>query len=147
MSSWQAAGLDRVTFGIIKQLNTIMSPLVICVFNIILQSGIIPYNLLIGVIYPIPKKAEFTGYLKDIHPIMLLLTITNLVFTIISKCLTDFTLKHKVFHHTQTGHHPGLSPIDGIPVLKKLSLITLEHLTLHPQISRLHLTLHPIQAC
>ena len=75
LSSWKSAGLDGIPFGVIKQLNTYISPLLIRVFNLILQSGIIPDNLLVGIIYPIPKKAEFTGHLKDIRPIMLLSTI------------------------------------------------------------------------
>ena len=116
----KASGEDNIVNEHIKSTIHLLLPIYSKLFNIILDTGIIPESWSIGVIKPIyknkgdPKKAE------NYRPITLLSCFGKLFTSIINNRLNEYAENHDTINWCQAGFRKSFSTADNLFVLKSL---------------------------
>ena len=116
----KASGEDNIVNEHIKSTIHLLLPIYCKLFNIILDTGIIPESWSIGIIKPIyknkgdPKKAE------NYRPITLLSCFGKLFTSIINNRLNDYAENHDTINWCQAGFRKSFSTADNLFVLKSL---------------------------
>ena len=84
LKNGKASGLDQITNEYIRYSSTVLSPLYVKLFNIILQTGIVPESWLNGVIIPIYKNKGDSSLPENYRPITILSCLGKLFTAIIN---------------------------------------------------------------
>ncbi|MCG8112265.1 MAG: reverse transcriptase domain-containing protein [Candidatus Thiodiazotropha taylori] len=116
----KAAGPDSVINEHIKTTVHIMLPVYTKLFNIILNSGIIPESWTIGIIKPIFKNKGDPKLPENYRPITLLSCFGKLFTSIINNRLQKFAEKYNVINASQAGFRKNYSTSDNLFILKSL---------------------------
>ncbi|MES9881290.1 MAG: reverse transcriptase family protein [Sedimenticola sp.] len=119
----KANGIDSVVNEHLKHTAHIMLPTYVKLFNIILDTGVIPESWTIGIIKPIYKKNGDFNDPGNYRPITLLSCFGKLFTAIINKRLTKFAEEHHVIRDSQAGFRKGHSTADNLFVLHALTQI------------------------
>lgn len=124
----KASGNDNIVNEHIKSTAHLLLPTYCKLFNIVLDTGIIPESWSIGIIKPIyknkgdPKKAE------NYRPITLLSCFGKLFTSVINNRLNKYAEKHDTINWCQAGFRKNFSTSDNLFILKSLiDIAQLQH--------------------
>lgn len=110
----KSPGIDKVLNNYIKCTNTKMVPVYVQVFNIILNTGIIPDNWAKDIIIPIYKNKGSSLDPKNYRPITLLSCISKRFTAILNDRLTQFFQENHILNENKAGFRKNYSPTDHI---------------------------------
>ena len=113
-------GADDILNEHIKSTLPRMIDIYTKLFNIVLNSGIIPESWTYGIINPIYKNKGDAFEAKNYRPITLLSCMGKLFTSIIKNRLQTFSDKHNIINEFQAGFRPEHSTIDNIFALHSL---------------------------
>ena len=114
----KASGLDNILNEHIKSTIHVMIPIYKKLFNLILDTGIVPESWTCGVIKPIFKKKGDPSDPSNYRPITLLSCFGKLFTFIINTRLKNFAENFKRINFSQAGFRPGYSTTDNLFILK-----------------------------
>ena len=100
-----------------------MIPIYISLFNVILDTGIIPDSWLEGIIRPIYKRGGDPTQPENYRPITILSCFGKLFTAILNSRLNSFIDHHDILNENQAGFRSGYSTTDHISTLHILSEI------------------------
>ena len=120
----KASGIDQVINEFIKNSPENMVHLIVKMFNIVLETGIIPTDWTIGLIKPIHKKGS-TDDPDNYRGITLLSCIGKCFTAIINTCLTKYLDCVGIIGEEQAGFRHGYSTLDHIFVFHSILSIYL----------------------
>jgi len=103
LKNGKATGLDNISNEYLKHSVTLLLPLLTKMFNLVLNSGIIPESWKIGSIIPIYKNKGDIKSPENYRPITLLSCIGKLFTAILNKRLTDFIESNSLMNCNQAG--------------------------------------------
>ena len=103
MKNNKSPGIDDVVNEQIKSTITYMMPIYIKLFNIVLDTGIIPENWSMGTIKPIVKNKGDPKLPGNYRPITILSCFGNLFTSIINNRLNKFAENHNIVTSSQAG--------------------------------------------
>ena len=86
----KSPAVDKITYEFLKSTINIMLPLYTDYFNVILNTGIIPYAWLQGIIRPIYKRSGDASKPENYRPMTLVSCFSKLFTSIISRRLNRF---------------------------------------------------------
>ena len=110
----KAKGYDGVSNEYIKHSANKFMPLYIKLFNLILETGIIPKAWGYGIIHPIYKKKGDPKSPKSYRPITLTSALGKVFTSIIDTRLRIFANSHEIISMAQAGFRKGYSTTDNI---------------------------------
>ena len=116
----KSSGLDLVMNEHIKSTFHIMGPIYEKLFNIILDSGVLPEVWSVGLIKPIYKQKGEKTKPENYRPITLVSCIGKLFTGILSNRLYTYAENNDIFSNTQAGFRKGHSTTDNIFILYSL---------------------------
>ena len=116
----KASGEDNIVNEHIKSTIHLLLPIYCKLFNIILDTGIIPETWSVGVIKPIYKNKGDPKNAENYRPITLLSCFGKLFTSIINNRLNDFAESHGTINWNQAGFRKNFSTTDNLFVLKSL---------------------------
>jgi ribonuclease HI len=117
----KAPGVSKITNEDIKHMSLKMIKLLLIIFNSILQHQTLPKNWNKAFIYPIPKQAEFDGFLGNTRPITLLETPRKLFVTIISKRLNKTLSNVNILQYNNRAGLLGEATFQPLQFLKHIT--------------------------
>ena len=112
--------IDLVMNEHIKSTFHIMGPIYEKLFNIILDSGVLPEVWSVGLIKPIYKRKGEKTKPENYRPITLVSCIGKLFTGILSNRLYTYAENNDIFSNTQAGFRKGHSTTDNIFILYSL---------------------------
>ena len=110
----KSGGVDNIVKEYIKSSIDYMLPLYVKLFNIVLDTGILPEAWLIGTIIPIYKNKGDATCPSNYRPITLLSCLGKLFTSIISKRMYAYSDMYEVLHENQAGFRAEYSTLDHI---------------------------------
>ena len=113
----KATGLDKIANEYIKSTCSIFMPIYHKLFNIVLNTGILPDAWLIGVIKPIYKNKGNADDPNNYRPITILSCMGKLFTAILNKRLETFIDANDLLNENQCGFRRGYSTCDNIFVI------------------------------
>lgn len=116
----KSAGIDNVINEHLKVTIDHMLPIYIKLFNLILDSGLIPSNWTLGSILPIYKNKGSKNEPQNYRPITLLSCFGKLFTAIINKRLNIYAEKYEIINQCQSGFRKGFSTIENLFILNSL---------------------------
>ena len=116
----KSPGFDNVMNEYLKSTFTTMSPLILKLFNVIFDKGIVPEVWTIGNIKPIYKNKGNPKAPENYRPITMLSNFGKLFTSIINTRLNDFSDNHNLICDVQAGFRKNHSTADNIFILKSL---------------------------
>lgn len=116
----KAAGFDSVINEHIKSTAHILLPVYTKLFNLILDSCVIPESWTIGIIQPIFKNKGNPKLPENYRPITLLSCFGKLFTSIINNRLQKFAEKYNIIDASQAGFRKKHSTTDNLFILKSL---------------------------
>lgn len=116
----KAYGCDLVINEYIKSTKSIMLPIYLKLFNIVLNSGIIPSSWIYGIITPIYKNKGNHNNPDNYRGITILSCIGKLFTSLLNERLTQFAERMNLIGTEQAGFRKQYSTIDHIYTLKSL---------------------------
>ena len=116
----KSSGLDNILNEHLKSTIHIMTPIYKKLFNLILDTGIVPENWTCGVIKPIFKKKGDPADPSNYRPITLLSCFGKLFTSIINTRLKNYAENFDKINCSQAGFRPGYSTTDNLFILKSL---------------------------
>ena len=116
----KSSGIDLVMNEHIKSTFHIMGPIYEKLFNIILDSGVLPEVWSVGLIKPIYKQKGEKTKPENYRPITLVSCIGKLFTGILSNRLYTYAENNDIFSNTQVGFREGHSTTDNIFILYSL---------------------------
>ena len=116
----KSPGTDDVVNEQIKSTITYMMPIYIKLFNIVLDTGIIPENWSMGTIKPIFKNKGDPKLPENYRPIIILSCFGKLFTSIINNRLNKFADNHNIITSSQAGFRKQHSTTDNIFIIKSL---------------------------
>ena len=111
---------DNVLNEHIKSTINLFLPIYSSLFNLILDTGIVPESWSVGDILPIYKNKGSVNLPENYRPITLLSCLGKLFTSILNNRLNKFTEKYEIICHNQAGFRRGLSTSDNLFVLQRL---------------------------
>ena len=103
-----------------KSTFSLMHPIILKLFNVILDTGIVPECWTVGNIKPIYKNKGKPQDPENYRPITLLSNFGKLFTAIINTRLNNFAEKHNLICREQAGFRKNYSTADNIFILKSL---------------------------
>ena len=125
LKSGKSAGIDGVINEYLKTSKEILMPLYVKLFNIILDTGIIPSDWSLGVIIPIHKKGDKANP-DNYRGITLLSCFGKLFTSVLNNRLYKFLEQNELLSEVQAGFRKGYSTAEQVFNLKCLIDLTLE---------------------
>ena len=116
----KSPGPDNVLNEHIKSTINLFLPIYSSLFNLILDTGIVPESWSVGDILPIYKNKGSVNLPENYRPITLLSCLGKLFTSILNNRLNKFTEKYEIICHNQAGFRRGLSTSDNLFVLQSL---------------------------
>ena len=116
----KSSGLDNILNEYIKSTIHVMIPIYKKLFNLILDTGIVPESWTCGVIKPIFKNKGDPSDPSNYRPITLLSCFGKLFTAIINTRLKKYAENFERISFSQAGFRPGYSTTDNIFILKFL---------------------------
>lgn len=116
----KSPGSDNILNEHIKYTINAFSPIYIQLFNLILDTGVIPDSWVLGDILPIYKNKGSINLPENYRPITLLSCLGKLFTSILNNRLTKYVEKYEIISHCQAGFRKGLSTVDNLFVLQCL---------------------------
>ena len=120
MKNNKSPGTDDVVNEQIKSTITYMMPIYIKLFNIVLDTGIIPENWSMGTIKPIFKNKGDPKLPENYRQITILSCFGKLFTSIINNRLNKFAENHNIITSSQAGFRKQHSTTDNIFIIKSL---------------------------
>ena len=114
---------DRILNEYLKCSSDKMIPIYISLFNVILDTGIIPDSWLEGIIRPIYKRGGDPTQPENYRPITILSCFGKLFTAILNSRLNSFIDHHDILNENQAGFRSGYSTTDHIFTLHIFSEI------------------------
>ena len=118
---------DRILNEYLKCSSDKMMPIYISLFNIVLDTGILPDSWLEGIIRPIYKKGGDPTQPENYRPITILSCFGKLFTAILNARINNFIEYHNILNENQAGFRSGFSTVDHIFTLYTLSEILKHH--------------------
>ena len=110
----KSPGLDNILNEYIKLTKERMLPLYTTLFNIILNTGNIPEQWLIGIIKPIYKNKGESTDSSNYRPITLLSCLGKLFTSLLSERLNEYVEENVILQENQAGFRKNYSTLDHI---------------------------------
>ena len=117
----KSSGIDEIINEYIISTKHLMLPIYEKLFNIILNSGIVPSDWIKGNIIPIYKNKGTKTDPANYRPITLVSCIGKVFTSIINKRLSTYLEENKLLNETQSGFRKQYSTLDNIMVLYSLT--------------------------
>ena len=114
---------DNITNEYLKNSAEQMLPIYISLFNLVLDTGIIPDPWLEGIIRPIFKRSGDPKQPENYRPITILSCFGKLFTAILNLRLNNFLQFHNILEENQAGFRSGYSTTDHIFTLHTLTEI------------------------
>lgn len=114
LKNGKSGGIDSVFNEHITSTLHIMGPIYVKLFNVILDSGILPEVWTLGLIKPIYKQKGDVENPENYRPITLVSSLGKFFTGIISSRLYSFAENHDVLISNQAGFRKGFSTADNI---------------------------------
>ena len=112
-------GIDGIQSEIIKASCTIIAPVLVKIFNYMLQEGKYPSSWMLGIISPIHKKGS--PYITDNYRGITVTNTLSKVFGILMNTrLKEFCIKHSIIDDRQSSHKEGARTVDNVLIIKSL---------------------------
>ena len=116
----KAHGVDDIINEHIKTTLPSMKHIYVKLFNLILNTSIIPESWTIGIINPIYKNKGTESDAANYRPITLLSCLGKFFTAIINSRLQKYTESHSIINDYQTGFRSGFSTVDNMFILHSL---------------------------
>lgn len=126
LKSNKSPGIDGVINEYIKCTIDKMTNIYSKLFNIILDTGLVPTNWLQGIIIPIYKKGDHNDP-NNYRPITLLSCVGKLFTSVLNNRLNMFLTENNIMNENQAGFRKDYSTIDHIFTLNSLIEILRHH--------------------
>lgn len=124
----KASGIDCIVNEHIKSTAHLLLPTYCKLFNIILDTGIIPESWTVGIIKPIYKNKGDPNSAENYRPITMLSCFGKLFTSILNNRLNKYAEKHDTINWCQAGFRKNFSTSDNLFVLKSLiDIAKLQH--------------------
>ena len=117
----KSPGVDNILNEFIKYCPEELIPVLAKLFNIVLETGIIPSDWTIGVIKPLYKNKGDINNVNNYRGITLLSCIGKLFTSILNSRLYTYLTNEKILGNEQAGFRPKHSTLDHIFALHILS--------------------------
>ena len=128
----KSPGADSVINEHIKSTIHMLLPVYVKLFNLILDTGIIPESWTIGIIKPIYKQKGDPKLPENYRPIILLCCFGKLFTSIINNRLNKYAENYNVINWNQAGFRKEYSTSDNLFILKSLiDIIQSQHKKLY----------------
>ena len=111
---------DRIINECLKNTADFIIPIYIPLFNIILDTGILPDSWLEGIIRPIYKRKGNPSEPENYRPITILSCFSKLFTAVLNLRLHHFLEQNNILEENQAGFRAGYSTTDHIFVLHSL---------------------------
>ncbi|XP_065645688.1 uncharacterized protein LOC136076146 [Hydra vulgaris] len=98
----KSAGIDQISVNVVKAIFDIIEPSLFHIFNLSIQSGIVPEKLKIAKISPIFKTGDNT-IMSNYRPISVLPCFSKLLERIMYNRLNKYLTKNKILYNKQFG--------------------------------------------
>ena len=116
----KVSDIDNIVNEHIKSTAYLLLPIYCKLFNVILDTGIIPQSWSIGIIKPIYKNKGDPKSAKNYRPITLLSCFGKLFTSIINNRLNNYAEQHDTINWCQARFRKILSTSDNLFMLKSL---------------------------
>lgn len=113
----KATGLDKISNEYIKSSSSLFLPIYHKLFNIVLDTAVLPDAWLVGVIKPIYKNKGNTEDPNNYRPITILSCMGKLFTAVLNKRLQKFLEINCLLNENQSGFRKGYSTCDNIFVI------------------------------
>ncbi len=114
LSSDSASGPDAISSRMLKSTASSIAYPLSHIFNLSLQSGILPSDWKHSHIVPIPKTKSPSSSPSDYRPISLLPIISKVLERHVYNFIFDFCNRHDVISNSQFGFRPGFSTVSAL---------------------------------
>ena len=121
LKSNKCSANDRIINEYLKCSSEKMIPVYISLFNLVLDTGIIPDSWLEGIIRPIYKCSGDPQNPENYRPITILSCFGKLFTAILNLRLNNFLEHYNILEENQAGFRSGYSTIDHIFTLNALT--------------------------
>ena len=119
----KASANDNIINEYLKHSAEQMMPIYILLFNLVLDTGILPDAWLEGIIRPIFKRSGDSKKPENYRPITILSCFGKLFTSVLNLRLNKFIEYHNILKENQAGFRSGYSTIDHIFTLHVLTKI------------------------
>ena len=116
----KASGIDLIVHEHLKALSHIISPILENLFNLVLDTGLVPECWTLGMIKPIYKNKGSERDPSNYRPITLISCVGKLFTTILNNRIQTYVEDERLLNRCQSGFRKGQSTIDNIFVLHNL---------------------------
>ena len=116
----KSPGSDNILNEHIKNTIHVFLPIYLQLFNLILDTGIVPESWALGDILPIYKNKGNINLPENYRPITLLSCLGKLFTSILNTRLSNYAEKYEIICHNQAGFRRGLSTSDNLFILQSL---------------------------
>ena len=116
----KAVGVDKIENEYLIETRDLLLNFHFELFNLILETGILPENWLIGIIKPIFKNQGEDTNPENYRPLTLLSCFGKLFTSIINVRLTKYIEDNDILNKVQAGFRKGYSTIDNMFVLHSI---------------------------
>ena len=123
LKSNKCSANDNITNEYLKNSSEQMMPIYISLFNLVLDTGIIPNSWLEGIIRPIFKRSGDPSEPENYRPITILSCFGKLFTAVLNLRLSNFLEYHNILEENQAGFRSGYSTTDHIFTLHALTEI------------------------
>ncbi|CAL4108263.1 unnamed protein product, partial [Meganyctiphanes norvegica] len=117
----KSPGIDNILNEFLKYCPNELLPVIVKLFNIVLDSGIIPSEWTIGVIKPLYKNKGDINDVNNYRGITLLSCIGKLFTSVLNSRLYSYLTNENILGNEQAGFRPKHSTLDHIFALHILS--------------------------
>ena len=116
----KSSGLDSIKNEYIIHTKELMMPIYVKLFNIILDTGLIPASWTEGLIVPIYKNKGSKEDPNNYRPITLLSCIGKVFTSLLNERITNYLSENELLKETQTGFRQNYSTLDNLLTLQLL---------------------------
>ena len=116
----KSPGSDNILNEHIKNTIHVFLPIYLQLFNLILDTGVVPESWALGDILPIYKNKGNINLPENYRPVTLLSCLGKLFTSILNTRLNNYAEKYEIICHNQAGFRRGLSTSDNLFILQSL---------------------------